>query len=183
MENESQEKIEYVNEEQDGSTSPPQGTAEQKVEKLRKFLRHCKKTRAEYLEGWQRARADFLNYIKQNERDKDEFRIRAADDVLLKMLPVLGSFTLANKSVPEQYKNEPWVMGMIQIYEQLNGILKEQGVEEIKGERGDQFNPAYQEIVGEVTQDGESGTIAEVCEMGYLLHGKVVKAARVKVVK
>lgn len=175
MMNEGQEKIEYVNEEQE--------TAEQKVKKLRTFLRRCKKVRAEYLTGWQRARAEFQNYIKQNERETEEFRKFAAFELIQKVLPVLGSLTLASESVPEQYKDEPWAKGIIQIYGQLEHILKERGVEEIKGEKGDQFNPAYQEIIGEVTQDGESGTIVEVCEMGYLLHGKVLKAARVKVVK
>lgn len=175
MENETSEKIEYVNEEEE--------TAEQKVKKLRTYLRHCKKVRAEYLDGWQRARAEFQNYIKQTDKDMQDFRKFASERVILQMIPVLDNLAFACRSIPESIMENNWVKGIEQIQKQFSNVLTENGVEEIVARPGDAFNPVYHESVGEAESGGESGTIAEIFQKGYILHGKVIRAAQVKIVK
>ncbi|OGZ58270.1 MAG: nucleotide exchange factor GrpE [Candidatus Spechtbacteria bacterium RIFCSPHIGHO2_02_FULL_43_15b] len=166
---------EYIDEEQDG--------AEEKLKKLRKKLSRCEKERKEYLEGWQRARADFQNHIKQKEYEMGEFKKFVADNLLSKIFPILDNLTLAASLTPENLKSDPWVVGITNVKRQLEGILKEEGVEEIKVNKGDDFNPSFHEAIGESESDAESGKISDVVQKGYVLRGKVVRAARVKIAK
>lgn len=166
--------IKYVNEEPE---SP------HRIDKLRKALKVCKGERQEYLEGWQRARADFLNYKKQLESGMVEFRKFATKEALLKILPALDNLGLAVNSVPDELKDNNWTNGIVNIKRQLDTIFTEMGLEEIKIAGGEKFNPEHHETIEEVTGAGESGTIVEVLQKGYMLNGKVVRAARVKVVK
>lgn len=183
MENEDNEKIEYVNEEPVSPGINGQETAEQRIKKLRRFLLHCKKTRAEYLEGWQRARAEFQNYIKQTAKDTQDFRKFASERVILQMIPVLDNLILACDSIPESIAENNWVKGIEQIRKQFKIALAENGVEEIAARPGDAFNPVYHESVGVAESGGKSGTIAEVLQRGYALQGKVVQTAKIKIAK
>lgn len=159
------------------------GGAEEKIDKLKKILKKCKRERMEYLEGWQRARADHQNYIKQKERDMQEFRSFASDNIILQIIPILDNLAIACKSIPEDISHDNWVKGIEQTRKHFEGVLRENGVESIIAEVGAKFDPAYHEAAEEVGGSGESGTIAEVLQGGYTLNGKVIRAARVRVNK
>ncbi len=152
------------------------------LEELKKQLQECQKKRDEYLAGWQRAKADFINHKKEEmERMKSFFKY-AAEEFIFKILPVIDNFNLAEKRLLEKGKN-PEVEGFLRIKKQLEDFLKNEGVEEIKA-AGQRFNPDLHEAVEQVEmKDKESGSIIEEVQKGYKINGRLLRPAKVKVVK
>lgn len=121
----------------------------------------------EYLNGWKRSQADFINYKKDEIRRFEEI-LKFSNEVLIRdILPVLDSLTLA-KEAP--------------IKRQLEDILRKNGVEEVLVKIGDQFDPKFHEAIVEVEAVStlQSGQIAEEVEKGYTLHGKLIRPAKIK---
>jgi len=152
-------------------------------EKLLSDFEKCKKQAEEYLAGWKRAKADLINYKKRQEEVVQEFIKFANQDLILELLPMLDNFRLAAQHLPKELENSEWVKGVFQIKNQLENLLKTRGIEEIKSV-GEKFNPELHESVEEVeSSDKKEGVIVEEVQKGYKLNGKVIRAARVKVVK
>lgn len=153
----------------------------QKLEKLKKKLKACEVEKKEYLEGWQKARADLINLRKSDEEEKKKIREFATEGVISDLVGVLDSFDMAfsNKEV-WQSLSEEWRVGVEQIYNQLSGVMKSYGLEEIYPE-GEEFNPEKCEAVEMIP--GEDNIVLEVMQKGYLLKGKVIRTAKVKVGK
>lgn len=147
---------------------------------MEKKLKECQKQRDDYLAGWQRSRADFLNYKKEEAKRVTEILKYVTEDLLLKVLPVLDSFEKAEKEIPEDEKSK-YLEGFLQIKSQLKDFLKNQGIEEIKAV-GEKLDPNFHEVA-ESVKGGESGIIIEEVQKGYKLNGKVVRPAKVKVNK
>ncbi len=145
-------------------------------------LEKCKKQAEENLAGWRRAKADFLNYKKDQEKFLGEFRKYANEDVIIKLLPTIDSFNLAIEHLPENLKNNDWARGIICIKSQFDNFLKDVGVEEIKSV-GEKFDPALFESVGEEELGEEEGIIIAEVQKGYKMFGKVIGAGKVKVGK
>jgi len=143
-------------------------------------LEECKKQAEENLKGWQRAKADFVNYKKDQEKYLDEFRKYASEDMIVKLLPTIDNFELAVKHLPEDLENSDWAKGIICIKNQFDNFLKEAGVEEIKAV-GEKFDPNLFESVGEEESDQEEGIIITEVQKGYRMFGKVVRVGKVKV--
>ena len=147
---------------------------ESKIKKLKEQLKKCKKEKEGYLHGWQRAKADFVNARKDEEKKRAEF-VRLSNQFLLTdILPVFDSFELALGNSDDK--------GIQMIKNQLKNVLKGYGLEEIKTE-GKKFSPEFHESVEEVESKKESGEIMEEVQKGYMLHGKVLRPARVKLAK
>ena len=171
-----EQKIEYIEEDS--------GDAKRKVEKLRKVLKRCKKERQEYLEGWQRARADHQNYIKQREEEMREFKKVASESTIVQIIPILDNLILACESIPESIVQDNWAKGLVQIRKHFETVLEEVGVKTIDAKIGEKFDPLYHDAAEEVEgTSAERGTIAEVIQKGYTLNGRVIRATRVKVTK
>lgn len=153
------------------------------IENSKQKLEDCQKKSDEYLAGWQRARADFLNYKKEEmERIKEVFKY-GNENLILKILPILDNFYLVEKKLPENLKNDENLKGVLQIKTQFQDFLKNQGIEEIKIV-GKKFDPNFQEVVQEIEKKGvESGIVLEETQKGYILNGKVIRPAKVKVAK
>jgi molecular chaperone GrpE len=155
-----------------------------KLKKLRDELKACHSERSEYLAGWQRAKADYLNLKKDHETSRHEIGKWAKEGVLTDLFTIADSFELAfgNKEAWEQAP-ENWRKGIEYIYNQLQTIFRDHGVEEISPKVGDKFNHAEQEPIGtiETKEESEDDDIAEVIKKGYKLHGKIVRPASVKV--
>jgi len=146
-------------------------------------LKECQKLKDEYLAGWQRARADFLNYKKEEVERIEEILKYAAEGLILKILPILDNFYLIEKKIPENLKVNENVKGILQLKTQLQDFLKKLGVEEIKSV-GEKFDPNFQEVIGEIeAKDKKPGIILEEEQKGYKLHGKVIRPAKVRVTK
>jgi len=153
------------------------------IKELQKKLEECQKLQKEYLAGWQRARADFLNYKKEELKRIEELVNLAKSKIFLKFLAILDNLERAKAQIPEDLKNSDWVKGIFQIENQLRNFLKEEGIEEVKTE-GEHFDPNFHEAVERVeAKDSKSGQIVEVLEKGYLLNGQLLRPAKVKVAK
>lgn len=159
------------------------GKQKKSIEELEKELEICQRKQEEYLAGWQRARADFLNH-KKEEIERMEGIIKFAnEELVLKMLPVLDNFCLIEKEIPEDLKGNECVRGILQLKTQIMDFLKQEGVEEIKAE-GEKFDPNFMEAVEMVEAEGvEPGRVSEEIQKGYTLNCKVIRPARVRVTK
>jgi len=153
------------------------------IEELKKKLEECQKLKDEYLAGWQRERADFLNY-KKGELERIGEIIKYGDlGLILKILPIADNFELAEKRLPENLKNDESIKGILQIKNQILDFLKNQGVEEIKSV-GEKFDPNFHEVIEEVeVKDKESGIIIEEIQKGYKINGRLLRPAKVKISK
>lgn len=133
----------------------------------------------EYLNSWKRERAEFLNYKKDEAKRIKEFTQYANEDVILEMLDVLDSLEKARKNVPpEAAKSKDWLEGLDQVIRQFQDVLIKYGIERIKVE-DTTFNPLLHEAI-EVTAGGER---LEEVRAGYLMRDKVIRPARVKIIK
>ena len=157
------------------------GSFDIKINKLVYWINvNGKKQADENLKGWQRAKADFLNYKKEQEKYLEEFRKYANEDVITQLLPTIDNFELAIKHLPKDLENSDWAKGMVCIKSQFDNFLKEAGVEEIKA-IGEKFNPNLFESVGEEESGQEEETIIMEIQKGYKMFGKVVRVGKVKV--
>lgn len=141
-------------------------------------LTECQKLRDEYLAGWQRARADFSNYQKQESERMQVLAQFANEGLIIDLLLVLDSFDLASAHALSDQERKSYEL----VQSQLMNVLKKSGLEYIKIEAGQPMDPSLHEVVGTV-KDGKlaGGVVGEVVSRGYLLHGKVIRAAKVKV--
>lgn len=150
-----------------------------KIKKNKEKLASCEKERKEYLEGWQRAKADHINYRNdEGKRFEDMARFVTAG-LIQEVLPVLDSFDLAlgHGVAPDVEK------GVLLIRSQFEDILKKRGLEQISVAVGEEFNPERHESIGEVESDVPAGTVAEVVQRGYMFRDKVLRPVRVRLAK
>ena len=156
---------------------------ESNAEDLEKLLEDCKKKNGEYLAGWQRARADFLNYKKDEMERIERLLSYAGIEFILKLLPILDNFDITEKKIPESLKNDDNVKGLLLIKNQILDFLKAHGIEEIKS-IGEKFDPQLHEVVGEITDSQEEpGIIIEEVQKGYKINGELLRPAKVRVAK
>ena len=132
----------------------------------------------------QRTQANFENYRKQQEKRIEALREMAAKDIILQLLPVLDNFELALKNVDAQdTQNTPeFIKGVELIYSQLFSLLENNGVKVIKTENK-KFDPYFHEALMKVESELQEGMVVEELQKGYLLNGKVVRHAKVKISK
>ena len=153
------------------------------LEELQKKLEECERLKNEYLAGWQRARADLLNYKKEELERVGELIKYANFGIILKILPILDNFEVALKKLPENLKNDENIKGLLLIKNQIQDFLKNQGVEEVKS-IGEKFDPNFHEVVEEIeTKDKGPGIIIEEVQKGYTINGRLLRPARVKISK
>ncbi|MEK7547223.1 MAG: nucleotide exchange factor GrpE [Patescibacteria group bacterium] len=141
-------------------------------------LAGTEKQRDEYLAGWQRARADFLNYKKEEAGRLESIIKFANEDILEELIEVLDTFDLGLAALE---KAGPVEKGVYMVRSKLDNVLKQRGLECLPVKAGDKFNPSLSEAIVEAESDQPAGTILEVIEAGYKLHDKVLRPARVKI--
>ena len=135
----------------------------------------------EYLNGWKRAKADYLNLKRETEQRQAELFSLATAGLLVELLPVYDNLKTAWQHVPESERTAEWVVGFEHIKNQLGELLKHAGIETMKTV-GEPFNPDYHEAVAHEPKPGVApDSIFEETAAGYLLHGKVLRVAKVKV--
>jgi molecular chaperone GrpE len=136
---------------------------------------------AEYLDGWQRARAEFANYKKRVEAEREEVRRASNEALLLKLLPVVDDFERAFQKIPQEVADSPWVSGINMILRKLQAILESQGVAPIQA-AGRPFDPQQHEaVLMEETAEHPDGTVVAELQRGYRLGERVLRPAQVKV--
>lgn len=153
------------------------------IKKLREKIKELEKKNLEYLTGWQKDKAEFINARRRDEDAKQEFLKFSKQGVIEEILPVLDSFDLAmgNKVSWESAPKE-WRTGIENIYNQFIGILGKHGVTPF-GAKGDAFDINLHHSVGLVKTENrdDDHKLAEILQMGYLMSGKTIRPALVKV--
>jgi len=146
-------------------------------------LEECQKLKDEYLAGWQRERADFLNYKKEELERIGEILKYTNVGLILNILPILDNFEIAEKKLPEDLKNDENVKGILQIKNQILDFLKNQGVEKIES-LGKKFDPNLMEVVEVVEmKEKESAIVLEEIQKGYKINGRLLRPTKVKISK
>lgn len=136
---------------------------------------------AEYLNSLQYLQADFENYKRRTEKEKCEFGDRLRECFVLDLLPIKDALEVAIGHAQENNNAEGVIKGVEMIVKQLNELLKREGLEEIAAE-GEQFDPFRHEVVAkERAKKHPENTVLEVMRKGYLLRGKVIRPAMVKI--
>jgi molecular chaperone GrpE len=150
------------------------------VADLKEQIEEMTAQRDEYLAGWQRAKADFINYKKEESNRAVEIARYGSADLIKDLISVMDNFDLALRMLE---KAGPVEKGIYLIRTQIEDILKKRGLEKVDIKEGDVFDPAMAEALAEVVSEKPAGTVVEVIEQGYRLHEKVLRPARVIVSK
>jgi molecular chaperone GrpE len=143
-------------------------------------LAAAEKQRDEYLAGWQRAKADLINYKREEMVHLAEVAQYGNEEFIRELVVVLDNFDLGLRAME---KNGGVDKGIYLIRSQIEDILKKRGLEKIELRSGDKFDPAVAEAMVEIESDKPPGTVIEVAEPGYKLHDKILRAARVIISK
>jgi len=137
----------------------------------------------EFSDGWQRERAEFANYRKRIERDRESQKQNNRIDVIKKYLAVHDDFERAMKTIPQESVQESWLEGLKLIDQKLKTLLEGEGIAPIPTENS-AFDPVLHEAIShEENPDFESGQIIEVVQKGYTIGDRVIRPALVRVAK
>ncbi len=151
---------------------------------LRQELEQVKAQAVEYLDGWQRARAELANARKRFEKERNEAGQLANSLLLRKILPVLDDLNRAIKTVPDDLRQHAWVDGVWLIQRKFLNVLDSEGVQPIEVKPGDAFDPTLHEAVThEASPDHKEGEIIAEIQTGYKFSGQVLRPALVRVAK
>lgn len=128
-----------------------------------------------------RLQADFINFRKRAEKDKESTIAYAVESFASDLLSTLDNFQRAIESEPN--KDNSFYEGVEMIYIELIKKLSKHGVEEIES-LGKDFDPTFHHaILMEESDEYEEGKVTEVLQKGYILKDKVIRPAMVKVAK
>jgi molecular chaperone GrpE len=148
------------------------------VANLKAQLEEETKKAETYLANWQRAAADFQNYKRRTEQERQEVALLANAALIINILPILDDLERALRNVDAHLAGLTWVDGIRLIYRKLQAILEASGVKEIKTE-GQDFDPRYHEAT--MQGEGEEGKVVAEVQRGYMLGDRVLRPAMVVV--
>jgi len=171
--------LEFVDSTEDGEVLQTKDV----VKKIREDLKICRKEKEEYLTGWQRSKADYINLQKNEEIKLKELRNFVTTGLIEDLLPALDSFdmALANKEAWGKV-DENWRNGVEYIRKQFIGAIESYGVSKI-----DQIGVAFDHNLHEAIETIETDdikkdhTVATITQSGYKIGDKVIRPARVSV--
>jgi len=164
---------------------------------LRQSLEEKKKQAEEYYDQLLRLKAEFENYRKRVEKEKEKIYLHGKETIFLKLVTVLDTLEQAEKSLAnkneklspqrrpdeEARKTEDIIKGLKLIILDFRNFLGNEGLEPIESV-GKKFDPHFHEVVErEEKEDLEEGIILEELQKGYLFNGQVIRPAKVKIAK
>jgi len=151
------------------------------VKKLRARLRKCEKEKKEYLDGWQRLKADNLNAKKQQIETLKNTKRMVISDFVHSLLPALDSFDIALQGSSWESVDKVWRIGIEHVHAQLLKSLEDNGVESF-GKVGDIFDANIHEAIShEDKKNCKDGTISKVERKGYKIGDTIIRPAHVVV--
>jgi molecular chaperone GrpE len=154
-----------------------------KLKDLRDKLKKSDTQRQEYLTGWQRDKAEFVNARKRDQERQKELVKYANEELILDVLPVLDSFEMAkaNKEAWEKV-DKNWRVGIEYIQSQILAILQKNGLTELNP-LGADYSPLEQEAIEMVPVEDkdQDGKVVAVINKGYKLGDRVIRPPKVKV--
>ncbi|MHB0865919.1 MAG: nucleotide exchange factor GrpE [Minisyncoccota bacterium] len=149
--------------------------AEGKIAKMREELATCRKEKQEYMDGWQRAKADYVNLLKRFEGESKATKLSGVVKAVETLLPAFDALERSKEhgELPE---------GFVAIARQLECAFAALGLEEV-GEIGEPFNPSLHEALGQdaTTSAEKDDTITSVLEKGWKVGETVIRPAKVRV--
>jgi len=148
------------------------------VETLKQALAEERKKAEDYLANWQRAQADFINYKRRNEQERQDFNRFANANLILSLLPALDDLERALSSIPPKLAKHSWVDGIRLVERKFKSSLETQGLTPIKA-LGEPFDPNFHEALRQ--DKGKEGIIVEEFQKGYMLGDRVLRPAKVVV--
>lgn len=135
----------------------------------------------EHLDGWKRAKADYLNLKKQAEKEKEEIAKFAQAGAVLQFLPIYDNLKRAQQHIPEDEQSKDWVKGIRHIQKQFEDVMRSMGIVPI-ATVGQPFDPNLHHAVERVKRDDlASGTIICETKTGFMLGERVLEPAQVTV--
>ncbi len=171
--------LEFVESTEDGEILPTKDVAK----KLREEIKTLRKDKEEYLTGWQRAKADYVNLQKELDLARINIAILTKEKMVEKLLPALDSFDMAfsNKEHWEKIDKD-WQDGITSIYQQILSGLEKSGIEKID-ENGVPFDPSIHQSISIIETDEEKKdhTVANVLQVGYKIGERVIRPAKVTI--
>ena len=171
-----------MDEEKDDVTIEPEvgedigeGKPEEKIAKMREELKSCRQEKQEYMDGWQRAKADYVNMLKRLETDAKASELKGKVGAVETLLPAFDALERSKEhgEIPD---------GFLAIAKQLESAFAALGLEEI-GKVGEEFNPALHDALGQdkVESAEEDDTITALLEKGWRVGETIIRAAKVRV--
>jgi molecular chaperone GrpE len=150
-------------------------------EQLKESLDENRAKAQEYLDGWQRSRAEFANYKKRILREREQVHQVMKGKVIRDYLEILDDLERALKDRPTDEEGSAWAEGIELIYQKLKAKLEAEDVRPMDPE-GEQFDPNLHEaLMMEETDEYESGQVIDVVEQGYWIGDRVLRPAKVRV--
>jgi len=158
-------------------------TLTSKIEDLQKQLEQAQQEAAENKQGWQRAAADFANYRRRTEQDREATLGLANEMLLAKTLVIVDDFDRAVSNVPAELQGNSWVEGVVAIDRKLDALLASEGLTPIEAE-GKPFDPhEHEAVVQEERTDLPDGTVVAELQRGYRIRDRVLRPAMVVVAR
>ena len=185
-ETETEETEEVTEESCEAEENSEEAETEEKSEEKKGFFKKKKDKKDEKIEELtdrvKRQMAEFDNFRKRSEKEKNAMYEIGAKDIVERILPIVDNFERGLATVPEEDMNEPFVDGMSKIYKQLMKALEDAGVKPIEAV-GTEFDPNFHNAVMHV-EDEELGenTVSEEFQKGYKYKDAVLRHSMVKVV-
>ncbi|MHA1300202.1 MAG: nucleotide exchange factor GrpE [Candidatus Helarchaeota archaeon] len=150
---------------------------------LKKQIEDYKKSAEENFERLQRAQADFENYKKILEKQKQDFVKYAEKNILLNILSIIDDFEITLNAIKNENNDKKIIEGFEIIHKKLIEFLEKEGVKSIKTV-GEKFDPFLHEaLLSEKTNEFPENTILQEIKKGYYLKDKVLRPALVKIAK
>ena len=156
----------------------PEVAEAEDVGELKKVLAEEQEKAESYLANWQRAQADFINYKRRSEQEKEEISKFANSALMLNLISVLDDLERAFASIPPDLDKLGWLDGIRLIERKLHASLEAQGLSPIKAV-GEPFDPHLHEAIRQ--DNGKEGIVIEEAQKGYKLHDRVIRPSIVVV--
>ena len=136
-----------------------------------------------YLKSWQREAADFRNYKRRVDQERDDFVKYSNLELVRRLVPLVDDFERAFETLPLELAQLTWCEGILLIYRKMQAILEQAGLTEIEAME-QTFDPLVHEaVLHEEAEGGESGKVAAVLQKGYRFRDRILRPAMVKVAK
>ena len=149
--------------------------SEIKIAKTREELALCRKEKQEYMDGWQRAKADYVNLLKRFETEGKSSELRGKVGAVETLLPALDALERSKEhgELPE---------GFLAIARQLESAFASLGLEAV-GAVGEKFDPGLHDALGQDAAESveEDDTISAVLEKGWRVGDLIIRPAKVRV--
>lgn len=158
-----------------GGLEPPESPVTD-AEQLKQALNEESRKAEEYLANWQRSQADFVNYKRRSQQEREDFSRFANATLILSLLPAIDDLERAFAAIPPELDGLPWTEGVKLIERKLMAGLQAQGLKPVKA-LGEPFDPQFHEAAKH--DAGEEGVVVGELLKGYMLNDRLLRPAQV----